>query len=105
MGQNRVKIGSKWVKMGQNSPFWAFLGPREPPKAGGGNRPRVAKRGSTGHKNVYWDRFIPFGCHWSAKWVTIGQNRVKIGSKWVKIGSKWIKIGSKWVKMGQNESK
>ena len=51
--------------MGQNSPFGAFFGPREPPKAGG-NRPRVAKRGSKGHNNVYWDRFIPFGCHFSA---------------------------------------
>ena len=52
MDQNRVKMGqneSKWAKMGQNSPFWALFGPREPPKQWG-NRPRVAKRGSKGHK-------------------------------------------------------
>ena len=59
--QNRTILaqnGSKWVKI-------ALFGPREPPKAGG-NQPSVAKRGSKGHKNVYWDRFIPFGCHFSA---------------------------------------
>ena len=57
-GQNRLK-------MGQNSPFWAFFGFREPTKAGG-NRPRAAKKGSKGHRNVFWDRFRPFGCHFSA---------------------------------------
>ena len=46
-------------------PFWALLGPREPSKAGG-NWPRAAKRGSKGHRNVFWDRFRPFGCHFSA---------------------------------------
>ena len=64
-------------------PFWAHFGPpsglgspqmqwgtlfgpfREPSKAGG-NRPRAAKRGSKGHRNVFWDRFRPFGCHFSA---------------------------------------
>ena len=48
MGQN----GSKWVKMGQKSLFWALLGPREPQKAEG-NRPRAAKRGSKGHKMCF----------------------------------------------------
>ena len=55
--------------MGQNGsllgPFWALLGPREPSKAGG-NWPRAAKSGSKGHRNVFWDRFRPFGCHFSA---------------------------------------
>ena len=44
-------------------PFWALLGPREASKAGG---KRAAKRGSKGHRNVFWDRFRPFGCHFSA---------------------------------------
>ena len=31
-----------------------------------GDWPKWAKRGSTGHKNVFWDRFRPFGDHVSA---------------------------------------
>ena len=33
-------------------PFWTPKWPREPQNAGG-NRPKWAKRGSTGHKNVF----------------------------------------------------
>ena len=38
-----------WVILG---PFWTPKWPREPQNAGG-NRPKWAKRGSTGHKNVF----------------------------------------------------
>ena len=87
-----AKMGRKWATMAKNGhflvipfssifrpfsahlrpfaahfcrPFWALLGPWEPSKAGG-NRPRAAKGGSKGHINVFWYRFRPFGCHFSA---------------------------------------
>ena len=50
---------------GHFGPFWPPKWPREPQNAGG-NRPKWAKRGSTGHKNVFWGRFRPFAYHLSA---------------------------------------
>ena len=64
-GSKRVKMSRNRVKMGQKSPFWALLGPREPPK-GRGEPAKSGQKGSKGHKNVFFDRFIPFGCHFTA---------------------------------------
>ena len=69
MVQNRskwVEIGSKWVKMGQKSPFWTLFGASGAPKGRGEPAKSGQKGGSKGHKNVFWDRFIPFGCHFTA---------------------------------------
>ena len=46
-------------------PFWTPKWPQEPKKTAG-NLPKLGKRRSKGHKNVFWDRFRPFGCHFSA---------------------------------------
>jgi len=54
-------FGPFWALFG---PFWGPKWPREPQNAGV-NRPKWAKRGSTSHKNVFWDRFRPFGGHWT----------------------------------------
>ena len=62
-------FGLFWAIWG---PFWPFLDPfwtpkwSQEPKKTAGNLPKLGKRGSKGHKNVFWDRFRPFGCHFSA---------------------------------------
>ena len=48
--------------LGSFGPFWTPKRPREPQNAVG-NRPKWAKRGSTGHKNVFWNRLRSFGYH------------------------------------------
>ena len=81
MGQNRVKIGSKWVKMGQNGSKWLNMG-QNGVKMGskwvkmGQNRLKMAQNGS--------------------KWVKMGQNGVKMGR------SKWVKMGQNSVNIAQN---
>ena len=61
-------------------------------------RPRAAKRGSKGHKNVYWDRFIPFGCHFSAFRAETG-NRFFfpiLRPFWAILGPFWALLGPFW---------
>ena len=67
----------------------------------GGNRPRAAKRGSKGHKNVFWDRFIPFGCHFTAfRTETENQNFFDFEAILGHFGSFWALLGPFWALFG-----
>ena len=101
MGQNRVKVGPSfdhfWPFGAILDPFWTPKRPREPQNAGG-NRPKWAKRGSTGHKNVFWDRLRPFGYRFSAFPAETGNRKIFViltilGHFWPFFGPFWAHFG------------
>ena len=87
-----IMLGAFWAIFGLFGPFWpvwalwapfwgpfgapkgllALFGPLWGPQRASGARkvrgdwPKWAKSGSRGDKNVFWDRFRPFGDHFSA---------------------------------------